>query len=67
MDIRVIARGFDGLEFCVGEGWDAGKIGWVLYQSAALRKISLMNEYNKPGIQSFSVSQNNELPNRESI
>lgn len=40
MDIRVIAGGFDWLEFYMEERWVAGKTGWVLYQSAALRKIS---------------------------
>lgn len=51
MGIRVIARDLDRQDFCVGEEWDAGKTVWVLHQSAALRKISLLNEYNKPGIQ----------------
>lgn len=34
-----------------GRGGGAGKIGWVWYRSAALRKISLENEYNKLGVQ----------------
>ena len=50
MDIRGVARGGLTRILC-GRGVGCSKIGLVLNQSTALRKIPLLNECNKPGIQ----------------